>query len=157
MDKDRRHLLGIYLNDHLAVATAGLGRARSTRDASRGTDFVGPLTSLCRELESDLAALEAIMRDLGVERSRLKPSLAAIGEKAGRLKPNGQLRGYSPLGRIIDLEFLVLATTGKLRLWNLLKALAAAETSADLDDLIRRAGDQRTAVEELQLRAAALL
>jgi hypothetical protein len=157
MDQDRRRLLGIYLNDHRAGAAAALRRARSTRDASRGTDFAEPLTSLCGELESDLAGLEAVMRDLGVERSHLKPSLAALGEKAGRLKPNGQLRGYSPVGRLIDLEVLILATTGKLRLWTLLKELAAGETSADLDELIRRARDQRTTIEELQLRAAALL
>lgn len=149
--------LSIYLNDHLAGATFGSELARRAAGQNRGTEFEAELEQLATDIDADRAELERIIDTLGKPRDQIKPRLAWAAEKAGRLKPNGQLRGYSPLGRIIDLEFLVLATTGKLRLWNLLKALAAAETSADLDELIRRAGDQRTAVEELQLRAAALL
>lgn len=97
MDADRHRLLAIYMNDHLAAAGAGIGRARSARDASEGTEFHEPLASLCREIEADRASLVTIMREVGVEPSRLKRSLAMLGEKAGRLKPNGRLRGYSPL------------------------------------------------------------
>jgi hypothetical protein len=157
VDAERHRLLGIYLNDHLAAAGAGLGRARAARDAGQGTEFHEPLASLCREIEADRASLETIMREVGVEPSRLKPPLAALGEKAGRLKPNGRLRGYSPLGRVIDLEVLILGVTGKLRLWALLGELLDGETSADFDELVRRAGEQRTLIEELQARAARLL
>ena len=157
MDADRHRHLGIFLNDHLAGATGGVGRARATRDANEGTEFFEPLAQVCREIEEDRSTLESIMDDLGIGRSRVKTTLVGLGEKAGRLKPNGQVRGYSPLGRVIDLEVLLLGITGKLRLWTLLEDLLDGETSRDLGALALRAEDQRTRVGELQERAAHLL
>jgi hypothetical protein len=157
MDTDRHRYLSIYLNDHLAGATGGVGRARAARDANEGTEFFEPLATTCREIEEDRSSLESIMDDLGIGRSRIKTTLGELGEKAGRLKPNGQIRGYSPLGRVIDLEVLVLGITGKLRLWTLLADLLDGETSSDLAALARRAEDQRTRVGQLQDRAARLL
>ncbi|MGH2937864.1 MAG: hypothetical protein ACRDPE_07050 [Solirubrobacterales bacterium] len=157
MDADRHRHLGIYLNDHLAGATGGVGRARAARDANEGTEFFEPLAALCREIEEDRSSLESLMDDLGIGRSRVKTTLGGLGEKAGRLKPNGRLRGYSPLGRVIDLEVLLLGITGKLRLWTLLGDLLDGETSRDLVALARRAQDQRTRVGQLQERAARLL
>lgn len=122
----------------MAGATAGVGRARATRDAGRETEFFEPLASLYREIEDDRSSLEAIMRELGVERSKIKPPLAAVGERVGRLKPNGRLRDYSPLGRVIDLEVLLLGATGKLRLWTILGDLADGEISKDLGERGRR-------------------
>jgi hypothetical protein len=157
MDADRHRHLGIYLNDHLAGAAAGVGRARAARDANEGTEFFEPLAAVCREIEEDRSSLESLMDDLGIGRSRVKTTLGGLGEKAGRLKPNGQLRGYSPLGRVIDFEVLLLGITGKLRLWTLLGDLLDGETSRDVVGLARRAEDQRTRVGELQERAARLL
>jgi hypothetical protein len=154
MDANRHRLLGIYLNDHLTGAVVGVERARMTRDANQGTEFAGPLGVVCGEIEEDRGSLESIMDELGVGRSKVKPALWRLGEKAGRLKPNGQLRGYSPLGRVIDLEVLLLGITGKLRLWTLLAGLLDGEGSTDLAALIRRAEGQRATVEELQSRAA---
>jgi hypothetical protein len=157
MDPDRHRHLSIYLNDHLAGSTGGVGRARAARDANEGTEFFEPLAAVCREIEEDRSSLESLMDDLGIGRSRVKTTLGGLGEKAGRLKPNGQLRGYSPLGRVIDLEVLLLGITGKLRLWTLLGDLLDGETSRDLTALARRAEDQRTRVGQLQERAARLL
>jgi len=42
------------------------------------------------------------MEELGVSRSRLKPAGAWVLEKLGRVKLNGQLRGYSPLSRLLE-------------------------------------------------------
>jgi hypothetical protein len=157
MDADRHRHLSIYLNDHLAGATGAVGRARAARDANEGTEFFEPLAAVCREIEEDRSTLESIMDELGIGRSRVKTTLAGLGEKAGRLKPNGQLHGYSPLGRVIDLEMLLLGITGKLRLWTLLEDLLDGETARDLPTLARRAEDQRTRVGQLQERAALLL
>lgn len=157
MDVDRHRHLSTYLNDHLAGATGGVGRARAARAANQGTEFAQPLAAVCAEIEADKATLEAIMDDLGIARSRMKTTLGAIGERAGRLKPNGRLRGYSPLGRVIDLELLLIGITGKLRLWTLLTDLLDDETPRDLTPLIHRAENQRTLVEDLQDRAARLL
>jgi hypothetical protein len=157
MSPERHRYLGIYLNDHLAAATAGVELARRARGANVDTEFGPPLATLCGEIEEDRATLESIMEDLGLKRSRFKPALGWIGEKLGRLKPNGHLRDYSPLSRVVDLEVLVLGITGKLRLWTLLAELGTDETSADLPALIARAERQRGTVEDLQKGAARLL
>lgn len=158
MDKDRHRLLGIYLNDHLAGSVIGVERARAARSSNEGTEFEAPLELTCGQIEEDRATLETIMDELGIGRSKVKPALGWAGERLGRLKPNGQLRGYSPLGRVIDLEVLFLGISGKLRLWALLdELLEPDETTADLPSLIERANEQRTRIERLQLRAARLL
>lgn len=99
----------------------------------------------------------AIIDELGVDRSRIKPLIGWVGERLGRLKPNGRLRGYSPLGRVIDLELLIFSVSGTLRLWIMLGEVLDGEASVDLPALIRRAEGQRTAIEDLQVRAARLL
>ena len=57
------------------------------------------------------------MAQLSFEGSRLKELVALAGEKVGRLKPNGQVRGYSPLSRLLELETLSVGISGKLALW----------------------------------------
>jgi hypothetical protein len=157
MDADRHRLLGIYLNDHLAGSTAGVGRAQMAREANAGTEFGPPLAEVCGQIEEDRETLERVMDELGIARSKLKPALGRIGERLGRLKPNGQLRGYSRLGRVVDLEVLLLGISGKLRLWRLLDELLDGESKADFAALIARAEAQRSTIGDLQLRAARLL
>lgn len=157
MDLNRPELLAIYLNDHLAGSAAGVEMARRTRSSNSGTEFGGPLAELCTEVEADRESLEAVMEELGVGRSRVKPALGWLAEKLGRVKPNGQLRGYSPLSRVVELETLLLGITGKLRLWHLLTELAGERSAADFPALIARAEEQRAKVEALQQRAARLL
>jgi hypothetical protein len=77
-------------------------------------------------------------------------------EKIGRLKPNGRLVRYSPLSRLVELEFLSIGITGKLGMWRLLqRVLDDPLTSADLASLIERAERQRSEVDEYRVRAAA--
>jgi hypothetical protein len=154
---NRPELLGIYLNDHLAGSIGGVETARRARGSNEGNEFGEPLSRLCEEIESDRETLETVMKELGVTRSRIKPAIGWLGEKLGRLKPNGQLRGYSPLSRVVELEFLLLGITGKLRLWHLLDELVGEDSSADFKALVARAEDQRSRAEALQARAALLL
>jgi hypothetical protein len=154
---NRPELLGIYLNDHLAGSIGGVETARRARGSNEGTEFAEPLARICEEIASDRDSLEAVMKELGVGRSRIKPAIGWLGEKLGRLKPNGQLRGYSPLSRVVEFELLLLGITGKLRLWHLLDELVSGDASADFAALIARAEDQRARVEGLQVRAALLL
>lgn len=157
MDLRRPELLAIYLNDHLAGSAAGVQMARRTRSSNSGTEFEAPLQELCREVEADRETLESVMGELGIRRSRLKPPLGWVAEKLGRLKPNGQLRGYSPLSRVVELEMLLLGIAGKRRLWTLLSTLVDERSSADFPALIARAEGQQARVEDLQERAARLL
>ena len=57
------------------------------------------------------------MEAVDAGRDRVKVTAAWVGEKAGRLKPNGQLTGYSPLSRVVELEGLSLGIEGKRLLW----------------------------------------
>jgi hypothetical protein len=157
MDLRRPELLGIYLNDHLAGSIGGVETARRARRSNEGTEFGAPLAGLCEEIEADLGSLKSVMEELGVARSRIKPAIGWLGEKLGRLKPNGQLRGYSPLSRILELELLLLGIAGKSRLWTLLAELVGERSKVDFAALITRAEDQRARVEDLQVKAARLL
>jgi hypothetical protein len=79
-------------------------------------------------------------------------------EKIGRLKLNGQLRGYSPLSRLLELEGLALGIEGKLALWRSLRQVAGEEprlAPVDFDGLVQRAKAQLDELEAQRLRAAA--
>src|SRR3954469_24597007 len=106
-------LLAIYLNDHLAGATLGFELARRLRGSNDEDPAFGPeLAEICAEIEADRETLLAIMAELDVSPSKLKPLSAVLAERLGRLKLNGQLRGYSPLSRLDELEVLQLGVSG---------------------------------------------
>jgi hypothetical protein len=149
--------LRIYLQDHLAGSTAGLELARRTRGANEGTEYGTPLAKIADEIEADRRQLEGIIADLGFGGDRLKNAAAWGLEKAGRLKLNGQLTGYSPLSRVVELEGLLSGITGKKALWVALLELAPSEPRLDAELLGRlrdRAEEQRATVEELREKAA---
>lgn len=150
--------LGIYLNDHLAGSTLGVEVARRLRGSNAGDPEFGPaLADLCAEIEADRGTLKAVMKHLGVGESRLKPILALAGERLGRLKLNGQLRGYSPLSRLDELELLQLGVAGKRRLWRALEHTHTDELeSFEPGALAERATAQLRRLEELHLKAASL-
>lgn len=151
-------LLAIYLNDHLAGSTAGVELARRLRASNEGEPDFGPaLAQICAEIEADREALEQAMDQLEVGRDRLKPVAAVLAERLGRLKPNGQLRGYSPLSRMVELEALQIGVVGKRRLWRALGHTHAEDLPGlDLDALAERATSQLRRLEALHLKAAAL-
>jgi hypothetical protein len=152
-DADR--FLAIYLNDHLAGATLGVELARRLRSSNEGdAEFGRPLARLCTEIEADREVLVSLMEHLDVKRDPVKPALAKVAEKLGRLKPNGRLRSYSPLSRVLELEFLSGMVGGKLQLWNALEQ-SYGETLAGFDfhDLAARADSQGQRLEDLHLAA----
>jgi hypothetical protein len=152
-----RKLLRIYLQDHLAAATGGVELARRAHGANKGTTYGDPLAKVADEIAADRRALEGIVRDLGFEPDKPKNIAFWLGEKAGRLKLNGQLTGYSPLSRVVELEGLVSGITGKLALWRALLDVAPHEPRLDADHLqrlVERGERQRATVEELRTRAA---
>src|SRR5262245_54602081 len=97
------------------------------------------------------------MRRVGVGRHPVKDGAAWAGEKLSRLKPNGQLTGYSPTSRLLELETLMSGVTGKLALWRALKERAGQDTRLDeaqLEDLCGRAQRQLSGLRNQQRRAA---
>jgi hypothetical protein len=150
-------LLAVYLNDHLAGATAGLELARRASANNRGTALGEPLERLTGEIDEDREALLALMSSLSVRVDRVKVLGGWGAEKLGRLKPNGRLLSYSPLSRLLELEGLLLAVQGKLALWQTLKELEGRQpplARAGLARLLERAERQLT---ELQSQHRAIV
>jgi hypothetical protein len=150
------NLLGIYLNDQLALGVAWRELARRSARNNRGTDVGAALDRVAAAISEDVATFQDIMRQLRVRVNPVKPGLAWLGERIGRLKLNGRLRGYSPLSRFVELEFLTMGINGKKQLWATLRDLAGLATrlpGTDFDALVRRAEDQRAELEPFRARA----
>lgn len=156
MPASPERLLEIYLADHAAAATAGLQLARRVAGSNASTSMGEPLRRLAGEIEEDRQTLKRAIEGLGSRESRAKEALAWAAERAGRLKPNGQLRGYSPLSRVLELEALSVGIAGKLALWQSLQVLTHIRErlpELDLEELAGRARRQRDEVETLRRQA----
>jgi hypothetical protein len=150
-------LVGIYLNDHLAGATAGTELARRAAGSQGGTLVGAALARLARELTQDRAALIEMMTALGVTVRQYKAGLAWLSEKAARLKLNGRMVARSPLSLLEELELMRLGVEGKTAGWRTLRKLAERDQRLNmeqLDDLIERARSQSETLEELRVSAA---
>jgi hypothetical protein len=148
-------LLSIYLNDHFAGSVVGVELARRARASNREGELSRDLSEVCGEIEADQATLLRLMDRLGVERSRVKAAAAWLGEKLGRLKLNGQLRGYSPLSRLVELEGLCAGVTGKAMLWRAMERSLGTVPGFDFEALAARAVFQRERLEGHRLEAVA--
>ena len=136
IDEDR---IGIYLNDHLAGAAAGLELARRTARSNSRDRAV--LTDIANEIAADREELLAVMARLGVPVSRYKQVATWTLEKLGRLKFNGRLFSRSPISDVLEVEALRLGVEGKAAGWLLLRRLAEQDDRLDparLDRLIER-------------------
>jgi hypothetical protein len=151
--------LAIYLNDHLAGSVVGTELAKRALKENRGSSFGEFLEWLLGQIRQDQVTLERLMDELGVSKSRFKRTLALALERVGRLKLNGQLTGYSPLSRLVELEGLALGVAGKRALWVALQEIAGTEPRLrefDFDLLHRRAEEQLAGLERHRIEAARL-
>jgi hypothetical protein len=150
--------LAIYLNDHLAAATVGRELSKRAARSNQGSDLGSLLERLHHEIVEDRDTLERVMEAAGAPRDRVKSAGAIAAERLGRLKLNGQLRGYSPLSRVVELEGLALGVTGKLALWRGLETLDDPRLAGfDFSALAARAERQRSELEDERVKAIALL
>lgn len=155
---NKRKLLRIYLNDHLAGATVGIHLTRRCLSSNQGTPLGAFLQEFLIEIAEDRTTLMDLMDALRLSRDPAKQALAVIGERVGRAKLNGSLRGYSDLSRLEELEGLTAGVNVKLRLWEALRRVAsshAAIAATDLDRLVDRASGQLERLETHRLEAAA--
>jgi hypothetical protein len=147
--------LAIYLNDHLGGAAGGVELVRRLHDSNREDETFGPpLARLQEEIEAKRAALERLAEQLDISRGLLKPLGAWVLEKVSRLKPNGQLHGYSPLSRVLELEGLAIGLSGQLGLWRTLIELDLKQPGFDFERLAAETAEHRATVEDLHRRAA---
>lgn len=145
--------LATYLNDHVLGATLGTELVRRAARENQGSELGEFLTGLAQEIDDDRNTLLTLMRELGVKPDRLKVAAGWTGEKLGRLKPNAQLRGYSPLSPLVELEGLLIGIQGKLAMWRVLAEVAqdVGLDRARLEALAARAERQQADVERHRL------
>jgi hypothetical protein len=149
-------LLAIYLNDHLAGATAGRELARRAASSNRDSAYGPFLEHLATQIEEDRQSLIALMGALEVDVDHLKLIGGWAAEKLGRLKRNGRWLSYSPLSRLIELEGLELGVRGKLALWTALEQIEKDESrlqAGELKKLVSRAKAQLAELEQHRSRA----
>ncbi|UNT00553.1 hypothetical protein MMF93_31815 [Streptomyces tubbatahanensis] len=147
-----RTLLSIYLNDHLAGATAGAELLRRTAKTHRGRAAGAELEGLAGEVAEDRETLIGIMARLGVPVRQSRVRAGWLAEKAGRLKLNGSLTSRSPLSDVLELEAMRLGVQAKTSCWRTLAALADSEPGLDADalaTLLDRADAQAKRLEAL--------
>ena len=119
--------------------------------------FGPPLAEICAELEAEREILATLMEDLDIRRDPLKPAAAWAAEKVGRLKLNGQLTGYSPLSRLVELEGLLIGMTGKRQMWEALsRTFGGRRGTIDFEELAEQADRQRDVVRDLHAKATTL-
>ncbi|MEV5798689.1 hypothetical protein [Streptomyces collinus] len=150
-------LLGIYLDDHLAGATAATERARHLAHTTGDRALADVLVPVGAEMARDRVALLGVMRALGVPVRRYEVCAGWAAEKLGRLKGNGRQVRRSPLGAVVEPEALRLGVEGKAAGWRTLRCLTPAEGRLDvrqLDSLLERAERQRDVLEEWRVRRA---
>ena len=140
----------VYLNDHLAGATAGVNLVEQAVDRHRSdelSDFFGQLAS---DIKADYATLETLLDDMNVDKSASKTALAEVGSKLAAPKFDAEGAGNAYLGDFVTLETLSIGVEGKRCMWAALQTVADAypELGAlDLDELESRAQDQRDRLE----------
>lgn len=148
------HGLDTYLNDHLAGATAGVNLAEAATEEHRQDDHGQFFGQLASDIRTDLATLETLMQDLAVEQSATKQAAAEIGSKVMTPKFTGD---DDDLNAFVTLETLSIGVEGKLCMWKALKTVAdgyPALAALDIEDLIARADDQRSRIEDKRLEIA---
>ncbi|HVF52924.1 MAG TPA: hypothetical protein VNC78_04870 [Actinomycetota bacterium] len=143
--------LGIYLNDHLAGSVAGIELAKRIRGENEGTPLGEFLAEVIPVIEEDQQTVILIMEELGVARSPIKAPVAWVAERLGRLKLNGELTGYSPLSRVVELEGLLMGVQGRASLWKRLASVPIFEgpiASIDPVALAARADENISQIQD---------
>jgi hypothetical protein len=127
--------------------------AKRAARSNRGSELGRFLDGFVRELEEDEAALEQVMRAVGARRNPLKRPAVLLAERIGRLKLNGQLRGYSDLSRVLELEGLQALVNATGALWRSLEQ-SGSSVPVNLEQLAERADRQRDDIERHRSDAA---
>jgi hypothetical protein len=146
----------VYLNDHLAGATAGVElvkQAAERHDGELGEFF----TQLADEITGDYNTLTSLMDQLDAHASGAKEVLAKAGSVASEAKFSGESMDDPSFGTFLTLETLSIGVEGKLCMWKALKVVEGDVpelAAANVDTLIERAQSQRDKIEGKRLEVA---
>ena len=146
----------VYLNDHLAGATAGVDlvkQATERHDGELGEFF----TQLADEISADYNTLTSLMDQMDAHASGAKEVFAKAGSEISEAKFSGESMDDPEFGTFLTLETLSIGVEGKLCMWKALKVVADEYPelkSTDVDTLIERAQSQRDKLESKRLEIA---
>ena len=149
--------LDVYLNDHLAGATAGTNLVKQAAEQHEGTEIGDFFASLTDQISGDFNTLTVLMGRLGIETSDGKSKIADLGIKVTEPKFSGDTMDSEDFGAFITLETLSIGVEGKLCMWKALKAIEDEYrelADSELDTLIERARSQRDQIESKRLQWA---
>ena len=148
--------LTIYLRDHLAMGRAGIDFARRVATENRKNELGPGFERIVDEIDEEASVLAQALELLEVEPSQLKLAGAWLVEKLGRLKLNGEIRGYSPLSRLLEIEFLIGAVQMRKGLWMTLldaKHMYPVLDQLPIERLYRRVDRQLDDLYEMHVKA----
>jgi hypothetical protein len=149
--------LHVYLNDHLAGATAGTDLVKQAAEQHEGTEIGKFFATLTDDISADFNTLTVLIDRLGIDSSETKDRIAGLGIKITEQKFSGETIGSADFGAFITLETLSIGVEGKLCMWKSLKAIESEVpelADTDLDTLIERALSQRDRIEAKRLEWA---
>ena len=149
--------LSIYLRDHLAMGQGGIDLVRRMATANADNELGDLLDQFGKELQEEASDLKRALKLLDIEPSQLKKAGVWFAEKIGRLKLNGELRGYSPLSRLLELEGLMAAVQARKGLWMTLldaKHMYPKLEQIPLQQYFERADKQLEELDEMHIKAA---
>jgi hypothetical protein len=149
--------LHVYLNDHLAGATAGVDlvkTAAENHDGELGEFFA----QLADEITADYNGLTSLMDQMDAHASGAKEVLAKAGSVVSEAKFSGESTDDPEFGTFLTLETLSIGVEGKLCMWKALKVVQDDHPelkSTDIATFIERAQSQRDRLESKRLEVAA--
>jgi len=147
----------IYLRDHLAMGRAGIDFAIRIANSNDHNVIGARLDEFISELDEEIDAVLRTMELLGIEPSQLKMAGAWLAEKIGRFKLNGEVTGYSPLSRVLELEFLMAAVQARKGLWMTMNDARRVYPELDelpIDRFVRRTDRQLEELTDMHKKAA---
>ncbi|GGI11263.1 NAD-dependent epimerase/dehydratase family protein [Isoptericola cucumis] len=150
-----RDLLGLYVADHLAGATAGLGRVERMVGDYGDLPLHAELVELAEQIRAERELYRGLVEVLGLPRRRPRRLLAGIAERLGRLKLNGRVATRSPMSVVLEVELMRSAVVGKLGGWQTLEE-HADELGLDpvtFGDLAQRVERQLATLDRLHEHA----
>ena len=158
LDADAHDRFVIHVNDHrgLAAAESDLARRSHESNSANGgdTDLIALLADIIDQNEDDRHRLDELLSASGGRANPVKPLVARAGEWFGRFKPNGQLRGYSPLSRVIEIEALMASAAIRRGMWIGVEATSHHAIAADARWRAEQAADHQRRLEQQLVPAA---
>jgi hypothetical protein len=146
----------VYLNDHLAGATAGVDLAKQAAERHDG-ELREFFAQLADEIGADHNTLTTLMNQMDAHASGAKEVLAKAGSVVSETKFSGESMDDPEFGTFLTLETLSIGVEGKLCMWKALKAIESEVpelADTDIDTLIERAQSQRDRIESKRLEWA---